>query len=356
MGSTTSPSAICRRRCSTATWPRRKRSAGVAVGRPSVSPGGETIRIQPDLTQEEHIEGLPIGTRGGALVPYTFPMDGDYEIQIRLTRDRDEHVEGLNEPHDLEVLVDRERVQLFTVKPPRGSAAASEDAPPSHATVDEHLKVRIPIKAGPHALGVTFLKNPSALLETPRQPYQAHFNLYRHPRIQPAIFSIAIIGPYAPKGAGDTPSRRRIFGLPRRSSAPPSEDEDGARQTPADGADAARLPPPGDGPGPAWSAQPVPAGARGGWIRRGHRNGAVRRARESELPVPRRTGPRRRRAEHRVPRQRSGTRVAVVVFPVEQHSGRRTARHGSRGQAPRTGRRSNDRYGGCWPTRGRARW
>jgi len=35
----------------------------VAVGRPSVSPGGETIRIQPDLTQEEHIEGLPIGTR-----------------------------------------------------------------------------------------------------------------------------------------------------------------------------------------------------------------------------------------------------------------------------------------------------
>ena len=118
--------------------------------------GGDTIRIQPDLTHEEHIEGLPIGTRGGALVPYTFPMDGAYEIQIRLTRDRDEHVEGLNEPHDLEVLVDRERVQLFTVKPPRGSAGAPEDAPPSHAAVDEHLKVRIPIKAGPHVLGVTF--------------------------------------------------------------------------------------------------------------------------------------------------------------------------------------------------------
>jgi hypothetical protein len=80
--------------------------------------------------------------------------------------------------------------------------------------VDEHLKVRIPIKAGPHALAVTFLKNPSALLETPRRPYQAHFNSYRHPRIQPAIFSIAIIGPYALKGSGDTPSRRRIFGKP----------------------------------------------------------------------------------------------------------------------------------------------
>ena len=191
-----------------------------AVGRPSLSPGGETIRMQPDLTQEEHIEGLPIGTRGGAVVPYTFPMDGEYEIQIRLTRDRDEHVEGLNEAHELEVLLDRERVQLFTVKPPRGAAGSSEDAPASHATVDEHLKTRIPVKAGPHALGVAFLKNPSALLETPRQPYQAHFNSYRHPRIQPAIYSIAIIGPYAATGSGDTPSRRRIFGERLKNTDP----------------------------------------------------------------------------------------------------------------------------------------
>ena len=84
----------------------------VAVGRPSRSPGGDTIRIPADVTQEEHLEGLPIGTRGGALVHYTFPLDGEYEIQIRLTRDRDEHVEGLSEAHDLEVLLDRERVQV----------------------------------------------------------------------------------------------------------------------------------------------------------------------------------------------------------------------------------------------------
>ena len=53
-----------------------------AVGRPSRSPGGETIRMPPDLTQETHLEGLPIGTRGGAVVDYTFPMDGEYQIQI----------------------------------------------------------------------------------------------------------------------------------------------------------------------------------------------------------------------------------------------------------------------------------
>ena len=50
-------------------------------------------------------------------------MDGEYEIQIRLARDRNEEVEGLNEPHELELLLDRERVELFTVKPPpRGRA------------------------------------------------------------------------------------------------------------------------------------------------------------------------------------------------------------------------------------------
>jgi Protein of unknown function (DUF1592)/Protein of unknown function (DUF1588)/Protein of unknown function (DUF1587)/Protein of unknown function (DUF1585)/Protein of unknown function (DUF1595)/Cytochrome C oxidase, cbb3-type, subunit III len=183
----------------------------VAVGRPSRSPGGETIRVPADLTQEEHIDGLPIGTRGGALVHYTFPMDGEYEIQVRLTRDRDEHVEGLSEPHDVELLLDRDRVALFTVKPPVREAGVPETEQPSHAKVDQHLKIRIPVAAGPHAVGVTFPKKPSELLETSRQPYQTHFNSYRHPRIQPAIYSVSIIGPYAAKGPGDTPSRRRIF-------------------------------------------------------------------------------------------------------------------------------------------------
>jgi hypothetical protein len=199
----------------------------VAVGRPSRSPDGDTIRIQPDLTQEEHLEGLPIGTRGGALVRYTFPLDGEYEIQIRLTRDRNEHVEGLNEPHDLELLLDRERVQLFNVKPPTREAGFSEDYQPNHDKVDQHLKIRVPVTAGPHAVGVAFLKNPTALLETARQPYQAHFNSYRHPRIQPAVYAISIIGPYAAKGPGDTPSRRRIF-VSRPANA--GEEEASARR------------------------------------------------------------------------------------------------------------------------------
>jgi mono/diheme cytochrome c family protein len=185
------------------------RISRIAVGRPERSPGGETIRTRPDLTQEDHIDGLPIGTRGGALIPYTFPMDGEYEIAIRLTRDRDELVEGLSEPHEIELLIDRERVRLFTVTPPQ--AAAANGGPSTHAAVDRHLTARLPIAAGPHAIGVTFLKKPSLLLEGARQPYRARFNSYRHPRVQPAVYSVSIVGPHSPAGGGNTPSRRRIF-------------------------------------------------------------------------------------------------------------------------------------------------
>ena len=86
------------------------------------------------------MEGLPIGTRGGALIPYTFPQDGEYEIRIRLTRDRNEHVEGLSEPHELELLLDLQRVKLFTVRPPGGTAAPSDEySKPTHENVDRHF-------------------------------------------------------------------------------------------------------------------------------------------------------------------------------------------------------------------------
>ncbi|HKS36921.1 MAG TPA: DUF1592 domain-containing protein, partial [Verrucomicrobiae bacterium] len=175
----------------------------LAVGAPRRSPGGDTFRIQADITQEERVDGLPVGTRGGTLIPYSFPQDGEYEIQIRLARDRNEEIEGLREAHELEVLLDRERVKLFTVTPPQGHK--------NYDLVDGHLKFRLPVAAGPHQLGVAFLKNPSALLETRRQPYQAHYNMHRHPRIGPAIYQVSINGPYEPKGPGDTPSRRRLF-------------------------------------------------------------------------------------------------------------------------------------------------
>lgn len=175
----------------------------LAVGAPRKSPGGHTIRIPPDTTQEEHVPGLPLGTRGGTLIPYTFPQDGEYEIQMRLTRDRNEQVEGLSGTHELELLLDRKRLKVFTVKQPKKRN--------DHTKLDAHLKTRIQVSAGPHDLGVTFIKKPSSLLETKRQPYNSHFNHHRHPRLSPAIFQVSITGPYQAAGSSETPSRKRIF-------------------------------------------------------------------------------------------------------------------------------------------------
>ncbi|MEX2262691.1 MAG: DUF1592 domain-containing protein [Bryobacteraceae bacterium] len=191
----------------------------LAVGAPIRAPGGDTVTLPPDLTQEEHFDGLPLGTRGGAAVNYTFPLDASYDLQIRLARDRNEHVEGLYGPQEVDLMLDGERVQLFTVTPPKRGA--------DHSLVDKHLSVRIPVKAGPHLIAVAFPKMPSALLETERQPYQAHFNMDRHPRINPALYSISVNGPYDAKGAGDTPSRQRIFVC---QPASPGEEEGCAKR------------------------------------------------------------------------------------------------------------------------------
>jgi hypothetical protein len=186
----------------------------LAIGSPVRSPGGETITLPPDLTQEEHVDELPFGTRGGKVVRYTFPLDGEYEIQLRLARDRNEHVEGLYEPHQVELMLDGERVKLFTVKPPPSNT--------DHHAVDQDLRLRAKVTAGPHAVGVAFLRKHWALLETERQPYQAHFNMDRHPRVQPALYSVSITGPYGAAAPGDTPSRRRIFTC--RPARPGDED------------------------------------------------------------------------------------------------------------------------------------
>ena len=70
---------------------------------------------------------------------------------------------------------------------------------------------------------MTFLKNPSSLLESKRQPYLARYNMHRHPRLTPAIYQVSINGPYVSTGPGESPSRRRIFvshpGQPAERSA-----------------------------------------------------------------------------------------------------------------------------------------
>ena len=176
----------------------------LAVGSTQSSLQSDVIRLPPDATQEEHVAGLPIGTRGGLSTSYTFAQDGEYDIQILLARNRNGNIGGLRDEtaHTVQLLLDRMPVATFMVELPEGG---------DDTLADSHLTIRVPVTAGPHELGATFLKNASSLLETERQPLQSHFNEQRHPRLTPAIYQVAITGPYAPQGAGDTPSRRRLF-------------------------------------------------------------------------------------------------------------------------------------------------
>jgi hypothetical protein len=178
--------------------------SALAIGSTQSALQSDIIRAPPDLTQEEHVPGLPIGTRGGMLVPYTFAQDGEYDIQIYLARSYSGDIEGLKDPqpHEVTLLLDRLPIGAFTVQKPENG---------DDSLLDKNLKVRARVTAGPHQLGVTFLRNSSSLLETPRQPLLSHFNERRHPRITPAILQVSITGPYGAGGADDTPSRRRIF-------------------------------------------------------------------------------------------------------------------------------------------------
>ena len=208
--------------------------ASQAIGN-SDKPEITTVRVRGDVTQEYHVPGLPLGTRGGVFIPQVFSREGDYEVQIRLQRDRNEQVEGMNGEHELQILVNREVKAEFTVKPAKDK---------NYEKIDAHLKARLHLLAGQQDIGVTFLPKGSPVLERLRQPYKASFNLHRHPRLSPAVYQVTITGPYDAKNTGDTPSRHLLFGkgstdakavltpILRRAWRRPVTDEDLARLLP----------------------------------------------------------------------------------------------------------------------------
>ena len=200
-----------------------QKTSQLAVGSRTPAAGSRVVVVPADRTQEDHVDGLPFGTRGGAVVSHTFPADGDYEIQVRLQRNRNENVEGLTEPHDVEVTLDGARLQVFTMEPVKDMVKQADSVYYADGGIDNHLNVRVSVTAGPHLVGASFIKKNSSLVETTRQPYQAHFNMDRHPRQQPAVRTVSISGPFDPTGVGETPSRDRIF-----SCRPTTESADDA--------------------------------------------------------------------------------------------------------------------------------
>jgi cytochrome c551/c552 len=176
-------------------------------------------RISPDDSQEDHVEGLPLGTRGGLLFRHNFPQDADYEFATFLLRNIVGYMKGLEYEHLFEVSIDGERV--FSV--PVGGEADNKmsDANMSEAAnkIDDRLKTRVKVKAGPHMVGVTFAKRNASESDEPLQPHERDHDLQNMNGI-PIIDHVNLTGPYNATGPGDTPSRRRIYSCkPTQTSA-----------------------------------------------------------------------------------------------------------------------------------------
>ena len=133
--------------------------------------------MPPDRAQEDHIEGLPLGTRGGILVRHNFPLDAVYEFNVVLLQNIVGYVPGLEWPHELEISLDGERVFLAEVGGPQDNKLSDTNLALTKETLDRRLRTRVSVKAGPHQVGVTFLRKNSALSDEPLQPFTRNLDL-----------------------------------------------------------------------------------------------------------------------------------------------------------------------------------
>ena len=183
----------------------------LAVGDPNVTPSFSTYRVRADLGQDHHIEGLPLGTRGGLAVKANFPLTGEYVFQPKLAVDTSAKVRGLDFEHQVVITVDGKTVHHAAVGGSKDEEAAAISPSDSEVDIRSRLEVRAPLSAGPHTVGVAFVKKTSALPDGLLQPFQRTNFDTQEQRGVPFLESLSIGGPFNASGPGDTPSRRKIF-------------------------------------------------------------------------------------------------------------------------------------------------
>ncbi|PHQ61993.1 MAG: hypothetical protein COC10_11270, partial [Sphingobium sp.] len=159
-------------------------------------------------------EQLPFGSRGGLAVRHHFPLDGEYVIKLALQRAYGNHIRGLGEANDIELRLDRERIQQFTVGGDGERAPWDAVSRPTfyEQTADEGLEVRLEVNAGTRLISATFLDR-GAVVEGVLEPRPAVSSLAysRDRNAAMALESITISGPFNPRTPDKTPSRDRVF-------------------------------------------------------------------------------------------------------------------------------------------------
>jgi hypothetical protein len=183
----------------------------LAVGDTNIIPSYETYRVRPDLGQDEHIEGLPLGTRGGVLIHHNFALDGEYVFKTKLALNTSAKVRGLDYPNDFVITVDGAIVHRATIGGKADEDASDDNSSDGEDSILARLLAKVPVKAGPHTVGVAFIQKTAAQPDGVMQPYLRSTVDPLEQRGVPLIDNVSIGGPFDAKGPGDTPSRRRIF-------------------------------------------------------------------------------------------------------------------------------------------------
>ena len=204
-----------------------------ALGETPLGPAIETYKIPILMLQDDRMgDDLPFGSRGGIGVRHHFPVDGEYDLEIRLHRNYVDYVRGMGSRHELEVRLDGVLVRTFTFG---GEEPDVVQAPASYGGnqfgdpeweeymlfADANMRVRFQAKAGPRVVAVSFVRKftePEGVLQPRQSVFAVAVNEMRDGNA--AVEHVAIGGPYSVQGPGDTPSRRAIF-----SCRPVSEGE-----------------------------------------------------------------------------------------------------------------------------------
>ncbi|HXD75518.1 MAG TPA: DUF1587 domain-containing protein, partial [Vicinamibacterales bacterium] len=185
--------------------------SALAVGDVHQAAVTDTYNVPQDLSQNQHIEGLPLGTLGGSLIRRWFPLDADYDIKVSFFRTNFGNLRGLEHPHQVELAVDGARVRLVTIGGEADLKAAFEKPTETADAVDARLAMRLPLTAGPHTITVAFVEN-APLVDTVRlEPFIRSSYDTLDWTGRPHLDRVTITGPLNVRGHGTTPSRARIF-------------------------------------------------------------------------------------------------------------------------------------------------
>ena len=198
--------------------------AELAVGATPLGMSIKSYEVPLNLIQNDRLDDqLPFGSRGGAAVTHNFPVDGLYRIKVKLQTNYVDFVRGYDQPHQIEVSLDGERIDVFEF----GGDAPGMPAPYSFAgnirgsddweefmmaIADEGFELEIPVQAGPRVIGATFPREiwEAEGIDQPRL-FGYHLAVTELPDSNPALGSVSIEGPIESQGPGLTPSREIIF-------------------------------------------------------------------------------------------------------------------------------------------------